>query len=379
MVWLGHFSRMATFSMKDWFDESRSRATAAVLAGLHPRFSVERFLAHVLDGLAERELMARMHRMAEAFHLALPVGLPEQVEVLRAYAPQVGHNFVGIWPCAHVAARGLDQPEVALPALRELTRYGSAEFAVRPFLARDLAGTLAIMTPWAEDPDEHVRRLASEGTRPRLPWGQALTALIADPRPTRPILERLRADPALYVRKSVANHLNDIAKDHPDVTLALAREWSEAGVLPAETQWIVRHGLRTLVKRGDRGALALLGAGAEARVAATLKVTPPRLKLGQRLTLEAVISSTARRAQTLEIDYVVHYARATGRRTEKVFKWKRVELAAGETLSLKKAQLFKDFSTRKHYAGEHGVELQINGRRLDAASFDLVGAGSGSA
>ncbi len=355
--------------MKNWFNEAFYQRTAAQLAALHPRFDHEGFLAHSLDGLDARELMARLHRTADAFDRALPLPFAEQLAVLHAHAPQIGHNFVAIWPCAHVAAHGLAQPELALPALRDLTRHGSAEFALRPFLARDLPGTLAVLHTWAACEDEHVRRLASEGSRPRLPWGERLQALVADPSPTLPLLAALRADPSLYVRKSVANHLNDIAKDHPDVVLDLVSSWDRAD---AHTAWIVRHALRTLIKRGNPGALALFGAGAEPRLTARLAVSPGRIRLGDKLSLSATLASTARRPQALLVDYVVHYARASGRASAKVFKWTELTLAPGESLTLTKGQTIRDFTTRRHHPGHHLVELQINGRRLAETAFTLV-------
>jgi 3-methyladenine DNA glycosylase AlkC len=354
--------------MKHWFDEAFYRRTAAQLAALHPRFDSDRFLARALDGLDALELMARVQRTADAFHVALPVPLTAQLDVLRAHAAQIGHNFAAIWPSAHVAAQGLDHPSLALPALRDLTRHGSAEFAIRPFLVRDLAGTLAVMREWSASDDEHVRRLASEGCRPRLPWGLRLRSLVADPRPTLPILETLRADPSLYVRKSVANHLNDIAKDHPDVVLELVSAWDRRD---ARTAWIVKHALRTLIKKGHPRALALLGAGAAPKVRATIAVSPRRIRLGDTITVSAKIVSDSSRAQSLIVDYVVHYARSSGRASAKVFKWAALDLAAGEAIELTKRQTIRDFTTRRHHAGRHRVELQINGRRLAETAFTL--------
>jgi len=355
--------------MKHWFDEAFYRRTAEQLTALHPRFDTDRFLAHALDDLASRELMARLNRTAEAFQLSLPVPFGEQLAVLRAYAPLIGHGFAGIWPCAHVAAQGLDQPELSLPALRDLTRHGSAEFAIRPFLIRDLPGTLAVMHTWATSDDEHARRLASEGSRPRLPWGERLQALVADPSPTLPLLVMLRADPSLYVRKSVANHLNDIAKDHPEVVLDLVATWNRS--VPA-TAWTVRHGLRTLIKNGHPRALALFGAGAAPRLEASISAKPARIHLGETLQLVAKLTSTSRRTQSFIIDYVIHYARSSGRTSAKVFKWKQLDLSAGETITLSKRQVIRDFTTRRHHPGRHRVELQINGRRMGETEFTLV-------
>ena len=354
--------------LKDLFDVTRYRQTATQLAALHPRFDSVRFLNHTLEGLADRELLARLHRTAEAFHLALPVPFTEQLAVLRAHAPQIGHGFVAIWPCAHVTTHGINDSATALDALKFFTRFGSAEFAIRPFITRDPVATLALMRHWADDADEHVRRLASEGSRPRLPWGGNLPALIADPSPTLPILTALRADPSLYVRKSVANHLNDITKDHPELVLDFVANWDRTD---ARTAWIVRHALRTLIKRGHPKALALMGAGAVPKLDALFKVGPARLKLGGTLTLTATLVSTHTRTQSLIVDYVVHYARPGGATAEKVFKWKQLTLAPGESVNLSKRQVIRDFSTRRHHPGRHRVELQINGRRLAAGEFSL--------
>jgi 3-methyladenine DNA glycosylase AlkC len=356
--------------MKNWFNEAFYRRTAAQLAALHPRFAPDRFLNHAMADLEARELMARVHRTAEAFQLALPAALNEQLTVLEAHSAQIGHNFVAIWPCSFVAAQALERPDLALPALRVLTRHGSAEFAVRPFLVRDLSGTLAVMREWAASEDEHVRRLASEGSRPRLPWGEKLQALVVDPSPTLPLLASLRADPSLYVRKSVANHLNDIAKDHPELVLDLVSAWDRSD---ARTAWIVKHALRTLIKKGHPRALALLGAGAAPNLVATLAITPKRIRLGDTLALAATLVSRSARAQDLIVDYVVHYARASGRDSEKVFKWTAPLLAPGETVTLAKRQTIRDFSTRKHHPGLHRVELQVNGRRVAEAAFTLAG------
>ena len=355
-------------ALKDLFDAARYRQTAAQLAALHRSFDPVRFLTHALDGLDDRELLARLHRTAEAFHLALPIPFTEQLAVLRAHLPQISQGFVAIWPCAHVTTHGINDPATALDALKFFTRFGSAEFAIRPFIIRAPEATLAVMRRWADDADEHVRRLASEGSRPRLPWGGSLPALIADPSPTLPILTALRADPSLYVRKSVANHLNDITKNHPELVLDFVANWDRTD---AGTAWIVRHALRTLIKRGHPRALTLLGASAMPRLDAQLKVGPARLALGGTLELTAQLVSNHDRAQSLIVDYVVHYARPGGTSAQKVFKWKQLTLAPGETVTLRKRQVIREFTTRRHHPGRHRVELQINGRRLAADGFYL--------
>jgi 3-methyladenine DNA glycosylase AlkC len=357
-------------SLKTMFDPARYRALAAELSTLSPAFDSAAFLNHTLTGLASRELMDRMRRTSTGVALALPLPYREQLAVLRALAPRIGHNFIGIFLSDFVAQYGLDPADApaSLDALQFFTRFGSAEFAIRPFILRDPTATLALLQSWTTSDNEHVRRLASEGSRPRLPWGARLQALVAAPSPTLPILTALRADPSLYVRKSVANHLNDIAKDHPDVVLDLVSTWDRSDT---RTAWIIRHALRTLIKRGQPRALALLGAGTAPKLSASFSASPKRIQLGDTVTFTATLTSVSTRPQSLLIDYVVHYARASGKASEKVFKWTQLDLAPGSTVTLTKRQTIRDFSTRRHHPGRHRIELQINGRRLAETTFTL--------
>jgi 3-methyladenine DNA glycosylase AlkC len=354
--------------LKNLFDAARYRSLAAALSALSPTFDSAVFLDHTLTGLPSRELMDRMRRTSSGVAVALPLPYREQLAVLRALAPLIGHNFVGIFLSDFVAQYGLDDPAASLDALHFFTRYGSAEFAIRPFIQRDPTAILAVLRTWADSDNEHVRRLASEGSRPRLPWGARLPFLIADPSPALPILNALRADDSLYVRKSVANHLNDITKDHPQVVLDLVCTWDRSH-LP--TAWIIRQALRTLIKRGDPRALTLLGAGDTPKLTSSFAASPKRIRLGDTVTFTATLTSTSRRTQSLLIDYVVHYARASGKASTKVFKWTQLDLAPGASLSLTKRQTIRDFSTRQHHPGQHRVELQVNGRRLMATVFTL--------
>jgi 3-methyladenine DNA glycosylase AlkC len=357
--------------LKLLFDEGRYRRVADDLSVIAPRFDRRRFLALTLDGLDQRELLDRLHQTAIAFAATLPGDYPAQLSVLRELAPRIGHNFVAICLSDFVAREGLAPVhfERSLDALKFFTPFGSAEFAIRPFLVKDLPRTLSVMEAWSRDPDEHVRRLASEGSRPRLPWGQRLTALVKDPSPTAPILEQLKTDPALYVRKSVANHLNDITKDHPAWVIDRVTAWDRTH---PGTDWIVRHALRSLIKAAHPPALALLGVGAAPRLeVARFTASPARISLGDTVTLAATLLSTLSRTQRLAVDYVLHYARPGKTASAKVFKWTTLDLPPHGTVELAKRQLIRDFSTRRHHAGRHRVELQINGRRLAESAFTL--------
>jgi 3-methyladenine DNA glycosylase AlkC len=274
------------------------------------------------------------------------------------------------WPMIEmVGFYGLDEPEASLATLRRLTGLFSAEFAIRPFIEQDTPGVLAELSEWTGDADEHVRRLVSEGTRPRLPWGRRLRAFQRDPRPVLTLLEKLKDDPSEYVRRSVANNLNDIAKDNPEPMVATCRRWARGA--SDERRWIIRHATRTLVKQGDPEALALLGFDPEVAVEASLTLAPRRLLLGASLRLDAELRSTGRHAQPLVVDYVVHHVKKGGHSTPKVFKLRQLELAAGERVVLSKTHPVRKISTRVYYPGRHRVELLVNGRPHAEAAFDL--------
>jgi 3-methyladenine DNA glycosylase AlkC len=225
------------------------------------------------------------------------------------------------------------------------------------------------MEGWSLDKDDAVRRLASEGSRPRLPWSFRLDQLVEDPRPTAVILANLNDDASLYVRKSVANHLNDIAKDHPDYLFELIAGWP---LEQPQTRWIVRHGLRTLIKQGERRALELIGAGAGAQVALRgFAIEPQQLRLGEKVTVSFELQSTAETAQRLVVDYIVHYVKKSGATSAKVFKLKELTLAPGAAIVLSRAQQIRDFTTRIHHAGRHEVEIVVNGSSVGRDFFHL--------
>jgi 3-methyladenine DNA glycosylase AlkC len=356
-------------ALKEMFDEARYRKMARDVAAVHAGFDQRRFLELTLPDLQPLALLQRLRRATEALHATLPTKYPRALAVLRDVAPHWSEGFTALVLPDFVGLYGREDFDRSLDALKFFTPFGSSEFAIREFLRLDLPRTLRVMEKWSRDENEHVRRLASEGCRPRLPWSFQLRELLADPSPVALILENLRADPSLYVRKSVANHLNDITKDHPAWVLDRIAGWDlENG----HTAWIARHALRTLIKQGDRRALGVIGAGARAEIALeAFAVSPVRVALGGELTLSCQLTATAPQTQRLVIDYAIHYAKQSGQASAKVFKWKEVALAPGETRTLIKRQAIRDFTTRKHHAGEHRVELMINGERLAEARFVL--------
>jgi 3-methyladenine DNA glycosylase AlkC len=268
-----------------------------------------------------------------------------------------------------VAAHGLDHPRESLGALRQLTIRSTSEFAIRPFVVRHAEETLRTLKAWAKDKNEHVRRLVSEGTRPRLPWGMQLKAFVKDPAPILPLLEALRDDPSEYVRRSVANSLNDIAKDHPDLVAAIAGRWLEDA--SPDRARLVRHACRTLIKAGHRATLRALGYAPSAKLELEkFSLSPTRLTFGNALSLKVVLVSTARTPQKIVLDYVVHHRKKSGS-SAKVFKWKAFTIGAGETIKLEKKHAIRRITTRVYYPGAHKVEVMANGKVLGEKRFTL--------
>ncbi|MEP9386570.1 DNA alkylation repair protein [Mesorhizobium sp. KR9-304] len=361
-------SAEAVPALKEIFNRERLRHVARETEAVWPDFDQKRFLKLATAGLDDLGIMQRMRQTAASLHDTLPEDFPKALPILKKLAPRIGHGFVAITLSEFVALYGQSHFKQSLDALKFFTRFGSSEFAVRHFLVADFERTIAAMWKWARDEEEHVRRLASEGSRPRLPWSFQLKNLIADPSPTGPILEALKADPSLYVRKSVANHLNDIGKDHPDLLVERVSGWD---LSDKHTAWIVRHALRTLIKKGDPRALALIGTTGKAEVTVeTFAVEPAKIKLGERIAIKATLGSTSKTAQRLVIDYAVHYAKKNGI-SRKVFKLKETELQPNATCELAISQTVKDYTTRKHNAGFHRVELMVNGEILAESGFDL--------
>lgn len=329
--------------------------------------------------LAGRNLRARTDLLAEALVADVSSspapGYPTAARIFRA-ALQVP-EFTGwfLWPVSEAAVTlALDSGEAAdfddcLALLAALTPRLTGEFAVRRLLGRDPDRALEAVLGWTASPDEHVRRLASEGTRPYLPWAVRVPALIQRPEDTLPILDALYRDPSEYVRRSVANHLNDLARHAPGAVVDTARRWLARP--DANTGRVVRHGLRTLIKKGHPDALALLGF-----TPVQVTVNGPHLDrdvltLPGELTFAFEVANTGTEAVRLALDYLVHYRKAGGGESAKVFKLSTLTLAPGESRSLSKRHAFRQMTTRVHYPGVHALELQINGAAHGRKEFVL--------
>jgi 3-methyladenine DNA glycosylase AlkC len=357
-------------ALKEIFNAARLQHIATEMTAIYPAFNAKAFLKMANDGLADLSIMQRMARVSECLHAVLPLGYDESLEILRALAPRLNSGFVSISLPHYVAMYGAHDFEQSMDALKYFTTFGSAEFAIRYFLRSDLQRSLALMQQWTLDENEHVRRLASEGSRPRLPWSFRLEQIQSDPTLAAGILDNLKADESLYVRKSVANHLNDITKDHPEWVLDLIEGWSLEN---KHTAWIAKHALRSLIKQGNQRALAIIGASGKAEVEIIgVKVEPAVIRLGEKITLSFDVKSTVAESQRLVIDYAIDYVKANGGTSAKVFKLKALTLAGKATEQVSRGQQIKELTTRKHYVGEHAVHILVNGERLASTSFEIL-------
>jgi 3-methyladenine DNA glycosylase AlkC len=349
-----------------------------IISVVHPGFDGPAFTRRATDGLEQLELKARVEHIVAALARHLPSGFCQTARILEAVgdawpADRRERNWTNYaaWPLIdYVSIYGLAYPQRAFQLLEKLTPLFTAEFAIRPFLQQHFELTHQQLLAWCQHENEHVRRLASEGIRPRLPWAPQLKTLIDDPNPIWPVLEQLKADPSLYVRRSVANNLNDISKDHAEQVLALCRQWQKNQL--DTTDWIIRHGLRTLVRSGYPDVFALLGYTAEPELShIEFELNASRISLGDTIILKLALQSAHKDVQHLVVDYRIQFVKANGELGSKVFKWKNISLKSGETLKLEKKHAFKPISTRRYYPGKHRIDCLINGQVVARAEVEL--------
>ena len=366
--------------MKNGLDAAAIKRIEKVFAVIDPKFPGKRFIETAASGIQDLELKQRVDFLVEL----LAEYLPENYEVSSDLLEQIpDHWDAGVdddplrsfaaWPIIDYAGRyGVNSPTRALKILKRLTPLFSAEFAIRPFLEQHTNLTLATLMKWCNEADDQVRRLVSEGTRPRLPWGQHLKHFIDDPQPVLALLEQLKDDPSEYVRRSVANNLNDIAKDHPQRVVDLCARWMRDA--NANRRWIIKHATRTLVKLGHPGVYRLLGFTEKPKISiASFSLNPSQLSVGDVLEFSFNLISEKSQSQSLVVDYAVHHIKANGKLSPKVFKLKNITLDKGEKLSITKKHSLRKITTRTYYPGQHIIEILINGKPIAQQEFMLLG------
>jgi len=337
-------------------------------------YSIEQneLLNNVYDASwAERELKDRMRHLTISIRAALPENYPTSIGLLRKISPLLtNYSFENMIFPDFVEQFGLHDWECSLPALEQFTQSASAEFAVRPFIIMDQEKMMSQMLRWAKHTTPSVRRLATEGCRPRLPWAVALQAFKTDPAPILPILDLLKMDDSESVRRSVANNLNDISKDNPEITLKVANEWNKFE--GQKIRRVIGHGLRSLVKGGDTQALSILGYPSNLKITVgKLVVEPKEVLMGEELVFAFNVQSLTNVVQNMMVDYAIFFVRANGKTKKKVFKLSKKRLQPHDTISFRKKHSFRPISTRKYYPGMHKIEIQINGKVYTQAEIFL--------
>ena len=370
------------FSLKDQlFNGNRVQYLADLFRATDSRFDATGFVSDTMKQLKKLELKERIVHIASHLerHLStdyrvaakqIATALPAPLDPSKTDDDFGDFIFAPLGE--FVVRNGMDKRhlKLSLKTLREVTQRFSMEDAIRSFINNHPVETLKELEKWSNDTNYHVRRLVSEGTRPRLPWSGRLSI---DPLSTLPLLDRLHADRTRYVTRSVCNHLNDIAKTHPMVVLETLERWKQTGEQnPAELQWMSRHALRTLVKQGHREALQFLGFEPS-----------PKIKIRDFAIRQSVISPgnaiefsftvTAQRETSLVIDYVIDFVKSNGSTAPKVHKLKQLNLQSGDSAGVKKRHVLRaNATTYTLYPGTHHVTLQINGKSCGTRSFELV-------
>lgn len=363
-------------AFKHLFNQELLKRMAKALQKVYPPFDSQGFKA-LMPSLEALEMKARVRLIRDELKKRLPEEYAKAVAILFQSIKEGSLSGFDLWPYSDfIQTYGLNEPELSLQYLRELTPLFTSEFAVRPYLRLYPSETLAYLKDCAEDSNVHVRRWASEGTRPRLPWGERLQSFIQDPAQSLPILERLKFDPELYVRKSVSNHLNDIAKDHPAFVIQLLRRWKSqakgSSEQSAKLDWIIKRSLRSLIKSGHPEALALLGVDVDAKVRlAKFTINKRSFQMGEQIEFSFNLQSLAQSPQKLVVDYIMHFMRANGKTAPKVFKLKNLLLPAGAKIAIAKVHQLKEVTTRTYYPGRQFLEIQINGLVHHRTSWKL--------
>ena len=337
-------------------------------------FDVEEFIITTIDDTwDELKLMDRIRKITKTLRACLPESYEEALEVLFAIDETcVGFPYLFFPNFVATYGNADDDWELSMKALKRFTIRSSSEFAVRTFIKRDPQRMINQMLDWSKSSNEHVRRLSSEGCRPRLPWGEALTMFKIDPNPVLSVLENLKEDPSIYVRKSVANNLNDISKDNPLVIIETVRRLKGLNI---NTDWILRHGCRTLIRKANPDVMKLFGYGESINrpitTSAVLVVDPPNLKIGESCNLKYEFCIREGDPMHIRIEYGIYFVKSREKTSRKLFLLSDKTVPGGKCLTGTKVHKWIELTTRRHYPGEHKIVILINGSEVASTIMNL--------
>jgi 3-methyladenine DNA glycosylase AlkC len=345
------------------------------IVAIVPTFESAAFVSAVQsNGWKQLELKQRMRRISDSLHKYLPGEYQNQVGIICTLTGQLAKKSSNSFPylCLpdFVEKYGTGHLKVSLDAIEKITQFISCEFAIRPFLLTDATKVMVRMLRWSKHPHANVRRFSSEGCRPRLPWGKAIPVFKADPSPIIPILDNLKDDPSEFVRKSVANNINDIAKDHPGLVLELIRKWKGKS---ERTDWILRHGARTLLRRADPEIYSIFGlSGVHDCKVSRMNISDATVKPGNSVTFNFVLTNKAPEATLFRIEIGIDYVKSNGSTSRKLFKISERRFEPAVAYSFARRISFADLTTRKHYPGKHRIAVVVNGIELGSKPVTLL-------
>jgi 3-methyladenine DNA glycosylase AlkC len=366
--------------LREVFNHSAVAGLADRLSIAHSGFDGVSFINAATNALENLNYAERLEQITDCLQTHLTNDYRQNVEIITASATEPvnlsdsfvfsSRHFINLPLCRYISKFGLHEFAVSMQALKTLTKSFTSEYDIRYFIEKYPSDSIAMIKGWTSDPDLHVRRLASEGTRPRLPMGKRLHIFVKDPAPILPILEDLKNDPELYVRRSAANSLNDISKDHPDLAANTAEKWLAEN--SEHSEWMYRHAMRTLFRSGHAKALENAGyPRPEGITADSLKISRTAISVGDDLEFSFVLKNASEKDMDIMADYEISFVKANGRLSPKVFKLKKIRLAKNSTQTLSGTYKIRQRTTRKFYTGTHTLAIMVNGKKLAQTDFHL--------
>lgn len=362
---------------KNMINSNVALQTSKAILRNYPDFNQKSFMKGMEASLTPLELKDRVIFLAMRLKEHLPADMKKSLKILKGATKQnekdsVGLSGFSVWPLTEFVARfGLEEFDLSMEVLKEMTKVFTAEWAVRAFFVHDEKRTVKFFESWVTDKNEHVRRLVSEGSRPLLPWGQKLHSFVKDPMVTWDLLEQLKNDESEYVRKSVANHLNDHSKNHPDLVVKKLLQWKKDHSDNKNVDWVIRHATRTLIKKGHQKAFLLHGVESGLVEVVTSKVITKKVELGSALQVEVEFKNMGKKKLKIILDHEIHLLKSNGTHNVKCFKGKSVELAPQEQKKMSFNIPLKPVTTRTYYSGKHYWNIKVNGKSEERLAFTL--------
>lgn len=356
--------------LKNLYNQTFITNLAHQIAKNYAAFDTDLFIKLVFDkNWKNKELKQRMRHISECMHQTLPLSYKDQVNVLMETALNFG-GFTAMFFPDFIEVYGQDDLKTSVKALEHFTQLSSSEFAVRPFIIKYPTEMLKQHLVWSKHKNHHVRRLASEGIRPRLPWAMALPMFKNNPSPILGILNNLMTDESEYVRRSVSNCINDISKDNPDTVIELINQWKGHS---DETNWILKHASRGLLKKGNPTVLKAFGLNNEHKVnLVNLNIDKPKLAIGESFNFNFSVALLEKKATNIRLEYQIYYMKANGKKLPKIFQIGTYQLKPNEPFEVSKKHSFANLTTRKHYAGKHFIAITANGNEIGRLEFELL-------